>query len=553
MLIERRPRGDGEAGLTIVIVTLALLVLMIFAAFAIDMGAAYNERRQDQSAADAGVLAAARRVANGEGRAVAVAEALEISREDVDSPRSVAAWAADFLSDCPETPPAGYTATPATPCVSFSFNNQRVRVHMPDMEVRSSFARVLGIDFIHTSAFAEAGLRIAASSDILPYGLPGASANGNEVCIKVVGGQLDNLDPIDHYPYGGCGGDENDPASGNFRRLDAAIYGNFDMGTATISNVPYCPPGGSGLNADDVVAINTAFGIDHILTRHPAPNTNADDHPADIDDWGRCPDFGAGPNLVHTQTGTTSSGLTRGLSAANVASSGRAGRLVGATSYTTEVVRSGNPPWEVAPLWEFIDPLETDLPPICKRASFDDTATDATLLSLGVPVPPPWRSLVPTTIAPYPIAPSSPAERGNESKAHMLLCLTAYAAGTGFDTLFGLDTDGDPDNRLFDIQTTNRFGFVPVLAGEAESNEFRIDYFAPVYLDTAYFQCNAFGCNYYHGPGESSRETLATPIPNPRTMDALSAYFLQTAGVLPVEIIEDAPGQRSNLVLELVK
>jgi len=55
-LIIRGEKPDRGAVLMTVAITLVLL--MVFAAFTIDIGATYLERRQDQTAADAGALAA---------------------------------------------------------------------------------------------------------------------------------------------------------------------------------------------------------------------------------------------------------------------------------------------------------------------------------------------------------------------------------------------------------------------------------------------------------------------------------------------------------------
>ena len=52
----------------------SLVILLVFAAFAIDVGAVYNHRRQDQNAADGAALAAAGDLENGVTAAVATAK-----------------------------------------------------------------------------------------------------------------------------------------------------------------------------------------------------------------------------------------------------------------------------------------------------------------------------------------------------------------------------------------------------------------------------------------------------------------------------------------------
>jgi hypothetical protein len=58
--LQRRLRQDGERGVTMVIVALALPALVGFAGLAIDGSRAYDERRQMQNAADAAALAGTR-------------------------------------------------------------------------------------------------------------------------------------------------------------------------------------------------------------------------------------------------------------------------------------------------------------------------------------------------------------------------------------------------------------------------------------------------------------------------------------------------------------
>jgi uncharacterized membrane protein len=57
-----RARLSGERGMTAVWVALMLVVLMLFAALAIDGGQAYSSRRQSQNASDAGVMAGIRQL-----------------------------------------------------------------------------------------------------------------------------------------------------------------------------------------------------------------------------------------------------------------------------------------------------------------------------------------------------------------------------------------------------------------------------------------------------------------------------------------------------------
>ena len=57
-------RTDDDRGLAMVLVALVMVVLLVFAAFVVDVGAVYNLRRQDQSAADSAALAAAQELSS---------------------------------------------------------------------------------------------------------------------------------------------------------------------------------------------------------------------------------------------------------------------------------------------------------------------------------------------------------------------------------------------------------------------------------------------------------------------------------------------------------
>ena len=51
--------GGSEAGAILPLFAILIVILMVFAAFAVDLGAAWAERREAQTAADAGVMGAA--------------------------------------------------------------------------------------------------------------------------------------------------------------------------------------------------------------------------------------------------------------------------------------------------------------------------------------------------------------------------------------------------------------------------------------------------------------------------------------------------------------
>ncbi len=54
-----RGATDRERGVSAVLIALSMMLVLGFAAVAIDLGFGFNERRQDQTAADLGVMAGA--------------------------------------------------------------------------------------------------------------------------------------------------------------------------------------------------------------------------------------------------------------------------------------------------------------------------------------------------------------------------------------------------------------------------------------------------------------------------------------------------------------
>lgn len=63
MRVQLRHRGRGEDGVVAILVAILAIVLLIMSAFVVDLGMAFTSKRQLQTAADAGALAAAKRFA----------------------------------------------------------------------------------------------------------------------------------------------------------------------------------------------------------------------------------------------------------------------------------------------------------------------------------------------------------------------------------------------------------------------------------------------------------------------------------------------------------
>lgn len=295
-MLRPRCRGRGESGATAILVALSLLLLFGMAAIAIDLGAAFNERRQDQSGADVGSLAAAQfaKLTPGTGscagftgivlaRCNGAKEAMLVVNATLDNP-GAAAWST--AAECTGMPSA-YVASPITNCVAFNANLQRAWVRVPTIEVGTSFGRVLGVQTLNTSADAIALTSNLNRHLLLPFLTPGSYAGGNYECLKTSG----------NPNWGSCA---DLPATGNFGSADFFLYANEDLGTTQACT--------GGTNSR--LVSNIARGVDHPLSVHPTGSGSG------IEEQASCPIFSAEPNSAYSQTGVAANlddGLTRGL------------------------------------------------------------------------------------------------------------------------------------------------------------------------------------------------------------------------------------------------
>ncbi len=263
-------------------IALSLILLMGMAALAIDLGMGFNERRQDQSAADVGALAAAQfaqPIANAACNAYAGAAlarcngavaAMAVANNTLDSP-GAANWSSG--AEC-IAPPVSYTLAPNTPCVAFNPNLQRAWVHVPTIEVPTVFARVIGSTSINTSANAIAIASFNIGGSILPFLTPGIVGAGDYECLKTSG----------NPNWGVC---QDLPSTGNFGSADYFVYGNEPIGSVTACS------GGTNTR----LVYNIANGVDHPLSTHATGSG------AGVEERASCPIFSAEPNMLEEQTG----------------------------------------------------------------------------------------------------------------------------------------------------------------------------------------------------------------------------------------------------------
>lgn len=253
-----------ESGAILPLFVLVLVVLFGFAAFGVDLTAAYAETRQAQSTADAAVLAASLEFLDSSSPTNTdlydEVKAYTDTNWGAKAPTD-ADWAACQDPDKPGeyAPIQDTSATPATvitDCISIKQVQGEpalIRVRLPNYEMPTAFARIIGFDTVAISATATAELRYRENSAILPFSV--ARDAGTEECLAT---PPSGLLPGDAAP---CGG----PTQGNFGLLDSPWFGAPDAPHFTDGQG--CP---SSPNFRTVTPHNIAIGLDHLIRVSPA-------------------------------------------------------------------------------------------------------------------------------------------------------------------------------------------------------------------------------------------------------------------------------------------
>lgn len=338
---RRCRREDG--GFAVLVVAVAMVVLLVFVAFAVDVGMLYNERRQDQAAADSAALGGAISMASGVNAAAEAAAA--VARSDLDTTYTDTEWG-NLWAACDDPGHLRFTGTVlgrSTECISASTRGV-LRVRLPAQVVETAFARVVGIETVSTSATAEASAGVPGGG-LLPFAILVTATDGSQLCLRTgTGGHA--VPP--------CGG----PSSGNFGALEVPQYGNEAMGT---QNIP------CNLNKSEQLAVNIAVGIDHLVL--PWQGTDVLDSCLEP----------FGPTMLNTFQGLSNGlfeGLIGGITVSGTTFPGRV--TVGANP--KRVLRRGTTTWNVdnRPLWEYIPMAKgATVPTSCRRETFEALAVTA--------------------------------------------------------------------------------------------------------------------------------------------------------------------------------
>ena len=361
-----RTEAQSELGASAILIALCLVLFLGMAAFAIDLGFGFNERRNDVTAADVGVMAGA--VSSLGTNSQVRDQILSFTRQNLPTSYTNAQWQTlwEGCTDAelatlnatfnfiPVVPPTGWTV--GSPwCISIDPAGF-VRVRLPDQVITTMFGRAIGTSQFAANADAIARWNSRGGGGILPFALVSTASDGSHVCLRDASGGLAE-EPCDG------------PDAGNFGALESPLYGNVALRTAQ-----NC----TGSPKKDILTINIAIGLDHRIV--PDANGLVSDEKRDT-----CPviDSGETPDTLNTFQGL-SNGTQEGLATGPVPD-GVDGNPVG----LPRLQQGTNPkrsvygsPLDDRPLWDYIDPTLTGvgvsgtIPDSCVWATFNSALPD---------------------------------------------------------------------------------------------------------------------------------------------------------------------------------
>lgn len=374
-----------ERGASAVLVALSMLLLLGVAAVALDMSAAFNERNQDQTAGDNGVMAGAIEKAEPDPDAQLMAvNALAIVQANLTAefpggatdPDWIALWRGCVDDGNPNwvplPEPLGWGNPGATlDCISQTTSLLRVRV--PDQLTDTAFGGLLGLGSLTTNAVSIAKtVLLQTAPPLVPFGIAG-DASAGELCLASSGSGT---------AYEPCTG----PQTGSFGSIISPLFGDFGSHAAECSG-----------NTNDWFTRNVIFGIDHKIEDWPSAPLTTGPYPGQTtvlasehvyrDACVLDPDGNAAPldpidfdgghwiNTMLVDTGYPNPALTDGL-ASDILVEGRPSRLQQPGSNptgdnATRVIWDQNDPWEldnVGP-WMY---LNDKGPPKCQYSNYYD-------------------------------------------------------------------------------------------------------------------------------------------------------------------------------------
>lgn len=348
--------GSNDRGAAAVFIAASLFLLAGFAALSIDIGAGTDERRQDQTGADAAALGGSLELVVYPGPGNPMQEAVDKIYQLVDDnlgPVLPSAW--DACTDpgalaYPVKSTSMFSVTGGSDCISLSADFNTMRVRVPVQDVDTSFGAVLGFQTVGVSAFAEAqrNTDFGGNSGAYPTGVFDGTQVGSTICLKA--GPPGGPDP----PEASCG----DPTMGDFGNFLPYFYEPVGVDPA-LSVTAICRSGEQPFSIPRAIA----DGVDHTFSIYGGRERLING------DWCRAAGIPGplDPNWVDPTGGYSPSDVTEGLITGGDWMGLFAGRLArppfvdGTVTIFRDVVDPAEPPQPIdnRPLWDFIDP---DLP-----------------------------------------------------------------------------------------------------------------------------------------------------------------------------------------------
>lgn len=151
-------RRREERGALAVVVAVSTVMLFVLAALVVDLGLARDTRRQAQNSADAAALAAGTALYT-LGKTPDFGAAVDAAKEYATANFGVTE--ADWASCTDAAMPAGWFSDATTPCISFNSLTAptQVRVVIPNREVSTPLAAVIGTSEVQVSAYAHMSIK----------------------------------------------------------------------------------------------------------------------------------------------------------------------------------------------------------------------------------------------------------------------------------------------------------------------------------------------------------------------------------------------------------
>ena len=515
-MLDDRAVPIEDRGATAILVAISMVVLLGIAAIAIDLGAGFNERRQDQTASDLAAVAGALSFGN---KSAMVSQALVVARANLETSYTDTEWQAMWQSCTdpgrsaaflPMSEPSSWGAG-TLDCISLSPSFLRVRV--PDQETDTTFARLLGVDSLTTDAYAVVTVFPPDGAGALPFAVV-AGAGPGEICLDT--GPSGTTEPP-------CDG----PSAGSFGNIAPPLFGNSFIHTEAECD--------QQTSANNQVAGSIAMGTDHIIWTYPSSSWSWD--PADNTakntvlnssvNMDLCNEVTFGGETVAepadsvlidgvvVDTGNTvKSDITEGLISSATFSDGGKGRLW-RTGMPIDVM-SGNTTLELdnEPLWNHL---------LSEGGS-------VSYLNGGGYAP---ENCDPTEF----VGPTL-----DDDSIQMRLCLADYSTGTYNGQIF--------DDTILD---SPRFGVAPQLWHDnlGSGVSYRpVETFRQVYLAGIWFDLKAVGPNEVFYPGYPKTEwcpvTKGSKCAEIVEIEQLTAFLLESS-MVSLKARSVYPGDQSGL------